>query len=82
VTAQYILREDAAELDRRDAELTAQIEDTERRIVALRRKRDDGRFHRAELLAAANVLDNLGFRVERMDGGAPVVHVDQPVDPS
>lgn len=68
MTAQYRLREDAAELDRADERLTGEIEDTEKRIVELRRKRGEVRFHRAEMLAAAQALDGIGFKVELTDG--------------
>lgn len=76
MTVQYVLREDAAELDRRDEELTGRIEDAEKKIVDLRRQRDDARFHRAEMLAAAQALDSLGFTVERNDAGIITVSVD------
>lgn len=72
------LREDAAELERHADRLTARIEDTEREIVDLRRQRDDARFHRAEALAAADLLDNMGFRVERDAAGVVTVSVDPP----
>jgi hypothetical protein len=77
----YRLREDAEELARLDERLTGEIEDTERRIVDLRRRRDDARFHRAEAMAAANLLDSMGFRVERDDRGNVTVSVDPPETP-
>jgi hypothetical protein len=78
MTTVYRLREEAEELGRLDDRLTGEIEDTEKRIVDLRRRRDDARFHRAEALAAANLLDGMGFRVERDDRGNVTVSVDPP----
>lgn len=79
MSAQFVLREDAAELDRADERITAEIEDTEKKIVDLRRKRDDLRFHRAEMLAAATALDGVGFRVERDAYGVVTVSVNPAV---
>ena len=75
MSIQNVLREDAAELDRQEESLTGRIEEAEAKIVDLRRQRDTLRFHRAELIAAAQVLDGVGFRVER----EPVltVHLDK-----
>lgn len=83
MTAIYWLQEDAAEMERAADRLTRDIEDAEARIVELRRKRDEVRFHRAEALAAANVLDNIGFRVDRDPSGIVTVYVDpQPSEPA
>ena len=76
MSAQFRLREEAAELERHADRLTGEIEDTERRIVELRAQRDRLRFHRAELLAAATALDGIGFRAERDDYGVVTVHID------
>ena len=53
----------------------------EKKIVAARERRATLKCHRAEFIAAAQVLDGVGFRVDR----EPVltVHVDQhiPITP-
>ena len=77
MTAQYLLREEAAEIDRSDERLTSEIEDLEKKIVAAREKRETLRFHRAEFIAAAHFLDNAGFRVDR-DPPPITVHIDPP----
>jgi uncharacterized membrane protein YgaE (UPF0421/DUF939 family) len=76
MTAQYVLREDAAELDRSIERLTSEIEDLEKKIVAAREKRETFRFHLAELRIAADFLDNNGFRVERDPTGVVTVSID------
>lgn len=73
-----MLRGDAEALETEDKYLTDEIEKTERRIVDLRRRRDDGRFRRADLLATADFLDRNGWRVERDPAGMVTVHVDPP----
>lgn len=78
MSAQFLLREEAAELDRSIERLTGDIEDLEKKIVAAREKRETHRFHRAEMRIAADYLDNTGFRVERDAVGQIVVHVDPP----
>lgn len=70
------LHDEAAYIDQNIDRLTADIEAVEERIVKLRQERDDARFRRAELLAAASVLANVGFHVDRDAAGVPVVHVD------
>lgn len=77
MTAAYWLREQAAEMDRADERLTRDIEDAEKRIVDLRRQRDEVRLSRVDALAAANALDNIGFRVDQDAFGVVTVHVDQ-----
>lgn len=81
MSAQYLLLEEAAELDRSDARLTTQIEDLERRLVDARRQRDDVRFHRAECLAAAQALDGIGVRVDRDEAGLVTVAIDWASEP-
>ena len=76
--AQYRLREDAAQMERDIDNLTARIEEAEAQIVNLRRRRDEVRFYRAETLAAANVLDNIGFHVEKDAAGQVTVSLDSP----
>jgi hypothetical protein len=76
MTAQFLLREEAAELDRAEERLTVEIEDLEKKIVAAREKRDRFRFHRAELRIAADFLDNNGFQVERDPAGVITVSID------
>jgi hypothetical protein len=75
---QDVLREDAAAIDEDIDSLTVRIEATERQIVELRRKRDNARFHRAEVIAAAQALDGMGFRVERDEAGIVTVSIDHP----
>ena len=76
MSIQDVLREDAAERERHAENLTSRIEDSEAKIVDLRRQRDTARFQRTELLAAATVLDGNGFRVERDPDGIVTVRVD------
>jgi hypothetical protein len=77
MSAQFLLREEAAEIDRSDERLTGEIEDLEKRIVEAREKREKLRLHRAEFIAAAHALDKLGFRVDR-DPPPITVHIDPP----
>lgn len=73
------LREDAEALGQVADRLTSDIEDAEKRIVELRQLRDDARFRRGEAMAAAHLLDSMGFRVERDASGNLTVSVaDQP----
>jgi hypothetical protein len=76
MSAQFLLREEAAELDRAEERLTGEIEDLEKKIVAAREKRETFRFHRAELRIAADYLDNSGFRVELDPAGVVTVSID------
>jgi hypothetical protein len=79
MTTQDQLREDAEQFEREDARLTSLIEEAEERIVELRRKRDDVRFHRAEARLTADFLDRQGWRVERDAAGVITVSVDPAV---
>ena len=78
MSAQWWLRQQADIFEGTADRLTDEIEDVERRIVELRRLRDDARLNRADALAAADVLDNVDFRVERDVVGGVTVYVDPP----
>lgn len=73
----WFLREEAAEIERSIERLTGDIEDTEKRIVELRAKREKLRFHRAEMMVAADFLDNSGFEVEQDAAGIVTVKLGE-----
>jgi hypothetical protein len=76
MSVQDMLRGDAADLDREAEYVSGEIEALEAKIVKARERRDDLRFRRGSMLAAAQLLDSHGFKVERDPAGVVTVSVD------